>query len=62
MQSISRFRLELEQIQYEIRWLERLEHLDRRDITGSRDRNRGMTARSSPHFDNCPTLVTRREK
>jgi hypothetical protein len=62
MESISRFRLELEQIEREIRRFERLYDLHRRHPTATRDRNRGKTAGHSPSLATCPAVLTQSEK
>jgi len=56
--SISRFRLELEQIKCEIRRLERFYDLHRRHTAAGRDRNRGM----SPADSAGSTVQTRTSK
>jgi hypothetical protein len=59
---ISRFRLELEKIECEIRRFERLFDLHRRHTTATRDRNRGMTAEHSPSLATGPTVLPRTGK
>jgi hypothetical protein len=62
MASISRFRLELEQIECEIRRFERLYDLLRPHPAAPRDRNRGMTAGHSPILATGLSVLTRSEK
>jgi hypothetical protein len=57
MDSISRFRAELDQIEREIRRFERLYELHRRHTTATPDRNPGMVEHSSG-----PILLTRGAK
>jgi hypothetical protein len=58
MDSISRFRAELDQIECEIRRFDRLYDLHRRHTAATHDRNRGMT----PEDSTGPTVITRTGK